>query len=321
MARQGCLLLLLVSSLIAQAQTPIQATQSSEPLRCELQRDNADTLSTKPWSHLHFILSSARDGLRIYADWNSWGKFARSFTLTDTRSNKYQVTARHPSFWDKNFPGSVKIDHGEVLVTDVYLCDGTWQVSPKLPLEEIYWTVTGHYTLQQETAALYVREFQTDEVWHGTIDSAPLELVLTKDCVLVLNSGKKQEETKKINISAGVAGGVTARTQPVYPPIAKAARVSGTVVLEATISKTGIVSELRVVSGPFLLQQASLDAVRVWRYRPFMVKGLPTEAKTIVNVVFTLAEDGTATAKATGGDLKPVEPDPYADDSKQPESK
>lgn len=132
---------------------------------------------------------------------------------------------------------------------------------------------------------------------------------------------QKFHNNRKIKISTGVMGSLPPRTQPVYPPDAKAAGISGTVVLEATILKTGIISDLRVISGPPLLQQASLDAVTTWRYRPFMVKGVPREARTAVNVVFTLAEDGTATAKATGGDLKPVKPDPYADDSKQPESK
>jgi protein TonB len=78
------------------------------------------------------------------------------------------------------------------------------------------------------------------------------------------------------------------KTQPVYPPIAKAARVSGTVVLQATISKTGAIENLRVVSGPAMLQQAALDAVRSWRYRPYLLNNEPVEVETTVNVIFTL---------------------------------
>jgi protein TonB len=94
---------------------------------------------------------------------------------------------------------------------------------------------------------------------------------------------------KKINISAGVAvGNLIQKTSPVYPPIAKAARVSGTVVLQATISKTGTIENLRVISGPAMLQQAALDAVRSWRYRPYLLNNDPVEVETTVNVIFSL---------------------------------
>jgi protein TonB len=94
---------------------------------------------------------------------------------------------------------------------------------------------------------------------------------------------------KKINISAGVAVGMLIqKTIPVYPPIAKAARVSGTVVLQAIISKQGTIENLRVISGPAMLQQAAQDAVRQWRYRPYLLNNAPVEVETTVNVVFTL---------------------------------
>jgi len=124
-----------------------------------------------------------------------------------------------------------------------------------------------------------------------------------------------------IKITTAVSGSLFGRTQPVYPPIARTARVSGTVVLEATISKTGSIEDLRVVSGPPLLQQESLTAVRTWRYKPFMVKGVLVEAKTTVNVVFTLDEDGTATVKTMASGPKVVESAPPAGDAKSTESK
>ena len=94
---------------------------------------------------------------------------------------------------------------------------------------------------------------------------------------------------KKVNISAGVAVGMLIqKTPPLYPPIAKAARVSGTVVLQATISKTGSIENLHVVSGPAMLQQAALDAVKSWRYRPYLLNNEPVEVETTVNVIFTL---------------------------------
>jgi protein TonB len=94
---------------------------------------------------------------------------------------------------------------------------------------------------------------------------------------------------KKVNISAGVAVGMLlVKTQPIYPPIAKAARVSGTVVLQATISKSGTIEGLHVMSGPAMLQQAAQDAVRQWRYRPYLLNNEPVEVETTVNVIFTL---------------------------------
>jgi protein TonB len=80
------------------------------------------------------------------------------------------------------------------------------------------------------------------------------------------------------------------RTAPEYPAVAKAARVSGTVVLQATISKTGAIENLRVISGPPLLQDAAMDAVKTWRYRPYLLNGEPVEVETTVNVVFALGE-------------------------------
>jgi len=94
---------------------------------------------------------------------------------------------------------------------------------------------------------------------------------------------------KKVNISAGVATGMLIqKTQPVYPPIAKAARVSGTVVIQATISKQGTIENLHVISGPAMLQQSALDAVKTWRYRPYLLNNEPVEVETTINVIFTL---------------------------------
>ena len=99
----------------------------------------------------------------------------------------------------------------------------------------------------------------------------------------------KAAAPKKLSISSGVmAGNLLDKTMPQYPAIAKAARIQGTVVLQATISKAGGIENLRVVSGPPMLQQAALDAVRSWRYKPYLLNGDPVEVETTVNVVFNL---------------------------------
>jgi protein TonB len=99
----------------------------------------------------------------------------------------------------------------------------------------------------------------------------------------------KMATPKKIAISSGVATGLLIQqVRPTYPPIAKAARQSGTVVLQATISKEGTITNLRVISGNAMLQQNALEAVRQWRYRPYMLNGEPVEVDTTINVVFNL---------------------------------
>jgi len=90
-------------------------------------------------------------------------------------------------------------------------------------------------------------------------------------------------------ISGGViAGNILQKTQPVYPPIARAAHQGGTVVLHAIISKSGTIESLSVVSGPAMLQGAALDAVKTWRYKPYLLNGEPTEVDTTIMVNFNL---------------------------------
>ena len=73
-----------------------------------------------------------------------------------------------------------------------------------------------------------------------------------------------------------------------YPPIAKALHLQGTVLLVGTILRDGSMSDLKVISGPPMLQQAALQAVRTWHYRPYLIGGQPVEVKTQIRVVFSL---------------------------------
>jgi len=95
---------------------------------------------------------------------------------------------------------------------------------------------------------------------------------------------------QKIRVSQGVLQGNLIRdVKPTYPAIAKAARVQGSVVLQATISKDGSIENLRVVSGHPMLVQSALDAVKQWRYRPYALNGEPVEVETQITVNFTLS--------------------------------
>jgi protein TonB len=88
--------------------------------------------------------------------------------------------------------------------------------------------------------------------------------------------------------SALAEGFVIYKNIPQYPIIPKTMGIQGTVVLQATISKGGAIENLRVVSGPPLLQQAAIDAVKTWRYRPYLLNQQPVEVETTVNVIFKL---------------------------------
>ena len=97
---------------------------------------------------------------------------------------------------------------------------------------------------------------------------------------------------RKPVISSGVMEGhKLSGVNPRYPTIAIASHVQGTVVLAATISRTGTIENLRLLSGPPMLTAAAEDAVRTWRYRPYMLNGEPVEVETTVNVIFHLATE------------------------------
>jgi protein TonB len=85
-----------------------------------------------------------------------------------------------------------------------------------------------------------------------------------------------------------MAGNKIAGADPTYPAIARAARIQGAVEMQATISKAGTIENLRVLSGPPMLVNAALDAVKTWRYRPYQLNGEPVEVETTINVVFKL---------------------------------
>jgi TonB family protein len=79
--------------------------------------------------------------------------------------------------------------------------------------------------------------------------------------------------------------------KPVYPPLAKAGRVQGTVTFEAVIDVDGRIMNLHLVSGPPLLVQAAMQAVQQWVYKPTLLNGSPVQVATTIDVNFTLSQD------------------------------
>jgi len=101
------------------------------------------------------------------------------------------------------------------------------------------------------------------------------------------NAPKAEEIPKRLVVSQGVSlGMLLSQVEPVYPMIAKRARVQGRVTLRAIISAQGTIESLQVIDGHPVLVGAAMDAVKQWRYKPYMLSGQPVEVETTVFVNF-----------------------------------
>jgi protein TonB len=96
---------------------------------------------------------------------------------------------------------------------------------------------------------------------------------------------------KRITIGGNVQQAKLVRQpKPVYPPLAKQARISGVVHLAAIISRDGTIQDLKVISGHPLLIPSALEAVKQWVYQPTLLNGEPVEVSTQIDVNFTLSQ-------------------------------
>src|SRR5579863_7410264 len=95
---------------------------------------------------------------------------------------------------------------------------------------------------------------------------------------------------QRVRVSSGVQSGLLIRkVPPAYPPLARQARIQGTVILQAQISKDGNIENLQLISGHPMLAPAAIEAVKQWKYKPYLLNGEPVEVETTVQVNFTLA--------------------------------
>jgi protein TonB len=95
---------------------------------------------------------------------------------------------------------------------------------------------------------------------------------------------------QRVRVSQGVTQGlVIRRVQPNYPPLARQARIQGTVLLQAEISKDGTIQNLRLISGHPMLAPAAIEAVKQWKYKPYFLNGEPVEVETQITVNFSLS--------------------------------
>jgi len=95
---------------------------------------------------------------------------------------------------------------------------------------------------------------------------------------------------QRVRVSQGVTQGLLIRkVQPAYPPLARQARIQGSVLLQAEISRDGTIENLRLISGHPMLAPAAIEAVKQWRYKPYILNGEPVEVETQITVNFTLS--------------------------------
>ncbi len=93
---------------------------------------------------------------------------------------------------------------------------------------------------------------------------------------------------RPIRVSEVMLGNLIHRVDPQYPAIARQIRLQGTVVLNAIISREGNIEKVDVATGSFLLAGAARDAVRQWKYRPYILNGEPVEVETQITINFTM---------------------------------
>ena len=109
--------------------------------------------------------------------------------------------------------------------------------------------------------------------------------------ILIAAPGAQLPAPQRIKVGGNVqAAMVLTRVQPVYPDLAKQARVEGVVHLAVIIAKDGTIQEIHSLGGPALLIMPAMDAVKQWVYRPTLLNGQPVQVETTVDVNFTLAQ-------------------------------
>lgn len=132
--------------------------------------------------------------------------------------------------------------------------------------------------------------------------SGPKRIVIAVACVLVAlatcasalalrmevsGAQAQNERPQKLHVKADDLKILT-HVNPVYPATAKSARIEGSVILDVLIGKEGVPEHISVEKGPHELQQSALDAVRQWRWQPYLLNGDPIDVETTVTVTFTL---------------------------------
>jgi TonB family protein len=179
-----------------------------------------------------------------------------------------QFTVAGHDFYRGNFEYSHGVDHGTVLCTSMkdYM---------------VRWHIVGWSKQAIEIAVSTLKSMTpappATMVASPTTSPAPQE------------NGISQGTPVKVRVSPGVSTGLLIKkVQPVYPPEARYARIQGSVVMRAVINKAGDVADLEVISGPIELVVSAVNAVRKWKYRPYLLNGEPVAVQTQIVVNYAL---------------------------------
>jgi len=127
----------------------------------------------------------------------------------------------------------------------------------------------------------------------GQIDIAQLMPAVERppESIRPATAAPKPIVTEPLRVSSEIQSAkIIRKVVPVYPPLARQARISGTVKLMGIIAKDGTVQKLQVISGHPLLQKAALDAVSQWLYQPTVLDGQPVEVIAPIDVIFKLSQ-------------------------------
>src|SRR5437588_8825647 len=107
--------------------------------------------------------------------------------------------------------------------------------------------------------------------------------------ILAANAPPPKVAPQRVKVSSGVVSGLLInKVTPQYPQIARQAHISGSVILQAVISKQGTIEGLKVMQGHPMLVSNAVEAVKQWRYKPYILNGEPVEVETTITVNFTM---------------------------------
>jgi protein TonB len=134
----------------------------------------------------------------------------------------------------------------------------------------------------------------------GLVEYSPVKMhsllavaiIAASSCAVLAQSPQPSpsaSKSPKLRVAQAVAEGkIIKKVPPRYPIEAKRKHITGVVILDFTIDKSGNVEDLKMVSGDPILTQAAVEAVRQWKYTPYLLNGDPVEVETTVKITFRM---------------------------------
>ena len=152
-----------------------------------------------------------------------------------------------------------------------------------LPPLEVEVVAGGQHTVLRPTNRSVKVDLQSGTAAPGTMAEPTMPSSAEQPSTVATNAGER------VRLSPDTAQMVERPVQPNYPMLAKQMKVQGSVVLQALIGQEGSIQDLRVLSGPAILSTAAMDAVRQWRFRPYLQAGQAVETEARITVNFTIS--------------------------------